>query len=105
FFPRTSAKEGQMSLKLWIDGAIGHLKNAFDQDQQATGLEQRLPGPHRLPGLRQGPDDVPLQNDVVGGAVARGLLSITTPEGHRQPGVYGFALRGSEHLFSEIDPD
>src|SRR5215471_3406050 len=33
FLPWTPAKEGQMGLKLLIDRTIGHLKNAFDQDQ------------------------------------------------------------------------
>src|SRR5262249_29531022 len=69
FLSGTSTVERQLRLKLWIDRAIRHLKNPFDQDQQTTGLEQRPPGLHRLPGLRQGPDDVPLKDDVVGGTV------------------------------------
>src|SRR5712691_10521825 len=105
FLAGTSTVERQLGLELWIDSTIRHRKNPLDQDQQTTGLKQRPPGLHRLPGLRQGPDDVPFKDDVVGSAVWRGRLGITAPEGHRQPGACGFTLRCGEHLFREIDPD
>src|SRR5215510_7267342 len=89
FLSGTSTIERQLGSKLWIDSTIRHLKNPFDQDQQATGFEQLTPGLHCLFGLRQGPDDVPLQDDVIRGAVWRGRLGITAPEGHWQSGADG----------------
>ena len=48
---------------------------------------------------------MPLEDDVVRGAVWWGRFGISTLEGHRQSGACDFTLGCGEHLVSEIDPD